>query len=334
MLQYSIMSLNYFSNLTYQYTLKSELKDSLQIKKDKILTLQTIKTYQTIHPDLSDVYMKAIKAPLQKISKSDRIVKFEGNCIYFHTYRLLLWIHQHLEALDYYESDTYKKYSFAKYKSATSKFARDYKKNIEAVFNPSISVKKEYRLNIFVLRKYIRNRKLTDMFFNSHTLFPRNNINYDAFEANDENINLIHHLQNYYASSYIKSENVIYESLAIILHGYMTLKMGINNQYANKCTSEILYNLFNYESKKTSYDRRTNIYISGRITNMPIFKNHKSVNIHTRKTKNQFIKFLDEIKKDFLEFENFTFSGETYFQSNPLKAYFEQYPMEFLSKVE
>lgn len=316
-----------------QYELKAEVKQKINITKNKEITSQTLKVYKYLHPEFDDIYLKVIKAPLQKIYKNEQVVKFENTNIYFHTYRILNWIFQYIEVLDYFQSDLYKKHSFAKHKSATSKFKRDYKKNRKEVANPSNVIKKDNRVNSFVLRKYIRHRELMDIYFNSQTLFPIANINYEAFEEINENIILIQHLQKYYSSSYIDSENVIYESLAIIIHGYFTIKMGVDSKYANERTNEIVYNLFNYESEKTGSNRLANIYIAGRINNIPIFKNHKTSDIYSESLKQQFIELLDEAKKDFSDFENTIPNSTEYFNTQPLKAFFEQYPMEFLSKL-
>lgn len=327
------MQSNQYIDFLNQYELKPEVKQKINITKNKGITSHTLKVYKNFHPKLDDIYLKAIKSPFQRIYKNDVVIKYENTNIYFHMYRILNWIFQYIEVLDYFQSDLYKKHSFAKHKSAISKFKRDYLKNRKEVYNPSNAINKDNKVNAFVLRKYISHRQLIDIYFNSQTLFPKANINYEAFGESDENIILIQHLQNYYSSSYIDSENVIYESLAIIIHGYFTIKMGIDNKYANERTNEILYNLFNYESEKTGSNRLANIYVAGRITNIPIFKNHKTSDIYPESLKQQFIALLDEAKKDFSGFENIIPNTAEYFNTQPLKAFFEQYPMEFLSKL-
>ena len=266
-----------------------------------------------------------------------QIINFEKINIYYHTYRILFWIYQYTKILDFYQSDEYKKYSFAKHKSATSKFKRDYKKNKKEAYDKSNAYTGDNRIHAFSLRKYLLHRDLMDIYFNTTTLFPKNNINYELLqeveETNTTIMNIVQKIHTYYSSSYIHSEDVIYESLAIVINGYMRLKIGMESKISNQITNELLYELFNYDINKTSSNRLSNIYIAGRINNMPIFKNSKKEEIFSQEDKEKFSILLEEAKQDFTDSDDIFLDVEEYFNSNPLKAYFEQYPMEFLSKI-
>ena len=319
------------------YKLKHEVTIKINITHNKAITVDTLKVFQSLYPDFNEIYIKSIKSTLQRIYKSDKIINFEKTNIYYHTYRLLLWIYQYTKILDLYQSDEYKKSSFAKYKSAKSKFKRGYNKNRKELFDKSNAYTGDNRVHAFALRKYLLHRDLMDIYFNATTLFPKYNINYELIkeveEADTMTVNVVKKIHTYYSSSYIDSEDVIFESLAIILNGYMKLKMKMKSKVANSITNELLYTLFNYQVEKTSSDRLTNIYISGRVDNMPIFKNSKE-DIFPIADKEKFSTLLEEAKQDFGDNDNILLDTEAYFHSNPLKAYFEQYPMEFLSKVE
>lgn len=333
------MDSNILSNFIHQYKLKPEIVKEIKITKNKIITNDTLKVFQILHPEFEETYIKALKLTLQRIYKYDKVIKFENTVnIYFHTYRILFWIYQYLKILDFHQSDQYKKHSFAKHKSARSKFKRDYKKNKKEAYDKSNANTGDNKVHALTLRKYFWHRDTLDIYFNATTLFPKNNINYEALkeveEADTTTMKMIDKIHNYYSSSYINSEDVIYESLAIIINAYLKLKIGISSKISTSITNELLYTLFNYKVEKTSSDRLTNIYISGRINNNPIFKNSKTSEIYSQDDKNKFFALVEEAKNDYSDLENILLDSNQYFTLNPIKAFFEQYPMEFLSKDE
>lgn len=331
------MSRDILSNFIHQYNLKPEITTTIKITKNKAITNDTLKVFQSLHSDFYAVYIKSIKSTLQRLYKSDKVIKFEKTKIYYHSYRIVFWIYQYIQILDFYQSDDYKKNSFAKHKGTKAKFKRDYKKNKKEAYDKSNAYTGDNKIHALALRKYFWHKDTMNIYFNTITLFPKNNVNYkllqDIENADTTTMNVIHKIHNYYSSSYIDSEDVIYESLAIVINGYCRLIMGVNSNISNSITNELLYALFNYEVEKTSSDRLSNIYISGRINNMPIFKNSKNSEIYSQKDKDKFHVLLEEAKHDFGDDDNILLDADTYFNSNPLKAYFEQYPMEFLSKL-
>lgn len=331
------MNSNIFDYI-YEYKLKPEITKKINITNNKVITSDTVKVFQILHPDFDEIYIKSIKQILQQMYKNDKVVSLEKVNIFYHTYRILFWIYQYIQILDYYQSAAYKKHSFAKYKSAKSKFKRDYKKNKQEAYDKYNAYTGDHKVHALALRKYFWHRDTMDIYFNATTLLPQNNINYDLLQEIEDTdtttMRVIRNIQNYYSSSYIDSEDVIYESLAIVINGYFRLKMGINSKISNSITNELLYSLFCYQAEKTSSDRLANIYIAGRINNIPIFKNSKTSEIFSQKNRDKFSKLLDEIKKDFPHLESVIQNSDDYFHLNPLKAFFEQYPMEFLSEVE
>jgi len=328
---------NKLTDFIQNYKLKNEVKKEIHITHNKEITIDTLKVFQTLHTDLNEIYIKSVKSTLQRMYKNDKIINFEKINIYYHTYRILFWIYQYTQVLDFYQSDDYKKYSFAKHKSAKAKFKRDYKKNKEEAYDKSNAYTGDNKVHALALRKYFWHRDMMDIYFNATTLLPKNNINYDLLQetekADTTSMNIIHKIHNYYSSSYIDSEDVIYESLAIILNGYFRLKMRISSKISTSITNELIYTLFNYQVEKTSSDRLANVYISGRINNMPIFKNSKTSEIYSNEDKETFSQLIEEAKKVF-KMDNLLADVNQYFIYNPLKPFFEQYPMEFLSKVE
>ena len=94
---------NRLTDFIRNYKLKPEVINKINITHNKALTVDTLKVFHILHPDLDKVYLKAIKSILQKIYKSDKIINFEKINIYYHTYRILFWIYQYTKILDFYQ---------------------------------------------------------------------------------------------------------------------------------------------------------------------------------------------------------------------------------------
>lgn len=111
----------------------------------------------------------------------------------------------------------------------------------------------------------------------------------------------------------------------------MTLTMRINNSYAKDRTQEIMVELFNFNFETIATH---NIYIAGRLDNLPIFKNSSKKEIYSENLKKDFAIFSKYIQRGFSGLEIYNLSPEHYFNENPIKAYFGQYPIEFMDKID
>ena len=315
----------------HNYQLKPNIKQKYRVTHDILITNSTIKKYCQYHQDVEEKFYTNIKSTLQKIRKSEKAVKLDNTTIYFHTYRILFWIDLYQKALDFFNSNEYKKFSFAKYASKNKKiedeFFRLQKESLDPYFFTGTS-----RLRMKILQLFLENRDLVDLVLNTQTLIPKLVIKYEALENYNANImTTIQKIFDHFASSYISSEDVILKSLSIVLYSYLTFHMKIKTSYAKGIVQEIMQELFNYDFQSIS---NQNIYIAGRLNNLPIFKNSSKNEIYSEQLKHDFTVFSKYIQRGFTGLDYFDLNPEKYFNENPIKAYFEQYPIEFMDKID
>nr|WP_321266073.1 hypothetical protein [uncultured Sulfurimonas sp.] len=319
-------------NFINQFKLKPNIKQKIKISHDILITQNTINEYMKKHSNVNEIYFKSIKSTLQKIRKNEKVVLLDNTKIYFHTYRILHIIEQYINILDYYNSENYKKYSFAKNRSDSSKVKREYYKLQVKEFD-IYSYTFVDKLKAKLLEQYINRKELVDIVLNFYTIFPQSNINYEAMSSNELLIDMIQKVFSHFSSTYISSEDIIYKSLMIVLNAYLKTVMKMNSSYTKKITDELLHELFNFKDTTNSSTMLDKIYISGRIHNFPIFKNSSKKEIYSIKLKNEFTTFIRYIQKDFLELENVHLNIDNFFNENPINAYFNQYPIEFMHKI-
>lgn len=319
-------------NFINQYDLNTNIKQEIKISHSIAITQETIKKYISIHSDKNIVYFKSIKEILQKIRKSETVRVFDDTKIYLHTYRILFIIEQYIEALDFYNSENYKKYSFAKNKSDSSKVEREYHKLHVKEFD-IYSYTFVDKLKSKILEQHLNKKELTDIVFNFYTIFPLSNINYEAMSDNELLIEMIQKVFSHFSSTYIGSEDVIYKSLMIVLNSYLRTIMKVNASYTKKIVDDLLQELFSFKDETSSGTMLNKIYISGRINNLPIFKNSSKNEIYSEKLKDEFTIFMKYIKKDFSGLEEFNLNVDDFFNENPINAYLRLYPIEFMHKI-
>jgi hypothetical protein len=109
--------------------------------------------------------------------------------------------------------------------------------------------------------------------------------------------------------------------------------MKIQAKHSKMITEEILSTLFNYIFSASSADLLRNIYISGRLGELPIFKHAKSPKILQEETIEKFNTLFNEIQEEFPDLENIPLDAKSYFQENPIKQFLLLSPIEFLQEI-
>jgi len=312
------------------YQLKPNIQQNYRITHDILITQDTLNKYLSYHPKNED-YFKKIKTVLQKIRKNEKVVLLDNTKIYFHTYRILFFIDHYINALDFYNSEKYIKYSFAKYKSNSNKVEREYFKLQKQSFDPYLFTGSN-KLEKKILELFLARKELVDLVLNHYTLFPQGNINYDSINDGDKTLKIdVKRIFSHFASTYISSEDVILKSLTIVLYAYMTLQMKMDSSHAKKIVQELLFTLFNFEFETVSTKK---IYIAGRLDNFPIFKNSSKDLIYSNELKKDFEVFTKYIQRGFSDLGELNLDVNDFFNENPIHTYFYQYPVEFLDKID
>jgi hypothetical protein len=110
--------------------------------------------------------------------------------------------------------------------------------------------------------------------------------------------------------------------------------MSIPAKHSKKITDEILLALFDFTFTASSADMLRNIYISGRLSELPIFKHAKKPKILEESTIANFDKLFAELKENFTDLEDLPIDAKSYFQENPIKQFLLLSPMEFLQEIQ
>jgi len=315
----------------YVYEFKLEVKQSLKVTKDKLLTTNTIKMFLAYHGDENKHTFSSIKTTLYNLRKQEKVILFDEQKIYFHTYNILFLIHRYLLAIDFYNSNEYRN-TYAGLRGSESEIFDKYHIHRANSFDNSNAFTGDDKVKALIFRNFYSNRETTDLFINFYTLFPKSMIKVDSEDVFFKKIfdKIIEH----FSSTYIASEEVIYKSLAITLNAYFRLKMNIQAKHSKQITEEILSTLFNYTFSASSADLLRNIYISGRLSEIPIFKHAKATKVLEENTIINFDKLFTELKESFTDLENIPMDAKAYFQENPIKQFLALSPMEFLQEIQ
>lgn len=315
----------------YLYEFKPEINQGLKVTKDKLLTSKTISMFQALYGTEDKNIYESIKTPLHKIRKQEKVLHFNKEKIYFHTYNLLFIIHRYLLAINFYNSNEYKN-TFAALRGSEDEMQDKYHQHRANIFDSSNAFTGDDKVKALIFRNFYSNRETMDLYANFYTLFPKHMVKVDSEDEFFKKI--LDKIVEHFASTYIASEDVIYKSLAISLNSYFRLKMKMQAKHSKQISEEILYTLFEYKFSASSADMLRNIYISGRLNELPIFKHAKKSRVLEDNTIENFNKLFNELKREFADLENISIDAKSYFQENPIKQFLLLSPMEFLQEIK
>lgn len=323
--------MNAITKYIYQYEFKPEIQRSIKVTKDKLLTSNTIKIFLTYHGDENRYSFSSIKNTLYNLRQQEKVILFDKQKIYFHTYNILFLINRYLTLIDFYNSDECQN-SFAGLRGSELEILNQYHAHRANSFNSSNAFTADDKVKALIFRNFYLHRETTDLFVNFYTLFPKHMFKVDSEDVFFKKIfdKIIEH----FSSTYIASEEVIYKSLAITLNAYFRFKMKIQAKHSKNITEEILLTLFDYTFSASSADLLRNIYISGRLAEIPIFKHAKTPRVLKEEIINDFDKLFDEFRKEFTDMKDISMDAKTYFQENPIKQFLALSPMEFLQEIQ
>ncbi len=317
-------------NYIYQYEFKPEVKQAIKSTKDKVLTTNTINKFLEHHGNDYKFSINSIKITLYKIREQEKVIFFDNTKIYYHTYNILFLIKRYLSVIDFYNSQEYRK-TFAGLRSNESEVLDKYHLHRANSFDSSNAFTGDDKIKALVFRNFYFNREITNLFINFYTLFPKHIIKVSTEDIFFKKI--IDRIIEHFSNTYISSEEVIYKSLAISLNAYFRLKMKMQAKHSKMVTEEILSTLFDYTFSASSADLLRNIYIAGRLKELPIFKHAKSPRVLKEKTVKDFDSLFNKIQKEFPDLGEIPLDAKSYFQENPIKQFLQLSPMEFFQEI-
>ena len=110
--------------------------------------------------------------------------------------------------------------------------------------------------------------------------------------------------------------------------------MGLPSKYSKQITGDILSELFDFTFTASSADLLRNVYVSGRLSSMPIFKHAKDPIEIDQKVIDRFNTLFKELSKEFSDLGDIPISAEQYLKLNPVKQFLLIKPMEFLEEIQ
>lgn len=319
------------SDYIYQYELKPECNNDIKATKSKVLTQSTIAKFCSIHGNTYRSCFYQISEALQDIRHHEKVILFEGEKIYYHTYCILTLLSQYLIAIDYYYSDKYKK-TLAGLRGSEEQILDKFHYHKANALDDSNAFTGDDRVKAAVFYNLYRDRETTSLFLNFFTYFPLHMIKID--DVDQWCTPILQKIIEHFSSTYIASEEIIYKSLAIRLNSYLRVIMRVKSVYAKQITQEILDDLFKYKFSATSADLSRNVYIAGRLDSIPIFKHGKEPHKISDKTINKFDAFIKEIYSEFGEVRNLQITAKEFLKMDMVKLFLSHKPVEFLQEKQ
>lgn len=319
------------SDHIYMYELKPEVQHGVKCSKDKTFIQTTISAFCALHGTVYEKSFLSLKRAFQDFQEQEKVILFENEKIYYHTYNVLRIIYLYLKAIDFYNSENYKN-TFAGLRGDGKQILDQYHQHRANTFDTANAFKGDNRIKAIVFRSLYSDREATDLFLNFFTLYPIEM--FKTLPKDQWKIPIIKKIIEHFSNTYIASEEVIYKSLTIYLNAYFRLTMGINSKHSKKITSNILYELFGYTFSATSSDMLRSVYISGRLDSLAIFKHAKDTYIPSEEAINKFDNFFNELYDEFDDINDFQITAKDYFSANPVKQFLLLKPMEFLQEIQ
>jgi hypothetical protein len=315
----------------YLYSLKPEVVNAIKVTKDKVIAQTTITAFCSLRgDDYKSIFLK-LKPVLYKIRDQEKVILFGNEKIYYHTYNILFLITRYLYAIDFYNSSDYKK-TFAGLRGDTSQMQDKYHQHRTNIFDSSNAFTGDDKAKALLFRNFYQSREVADLFINFYTLNPTHTIKVSPEDQQAKTI--VDKIIDHFSSTYIESEDVIYKSFSISLNAYFKFKMNIKSKHAKECTEAILTELFDYTFTASSADLQRNVYISGRLKSLPIFKHAREPHQLEIRTLEKFDTLFKELSTEFTELESNTMSAKDYFTENPTKQFLALLPIEFLQEIK
>lgn len=319
------------------YEIKSNIKTLIKVRPDLCMIKDTIELYKLNHPEISEIIdFSLAKYFFKSFKEYDIVVMIDGKCILWHTYKLLHFIYLYFETLALYEDGTIFKSTFAVLKGDKAKYRKKKNKHWKESQEPDVSVKGAEILKAYIYKLHIYNNKAINTLLNILTLTPIHQFKIIEKEENPLK-NFLYALLKYYGTSNVTSDNPILKSIGIVLYGYLTQIMKVPTNQAFLTININFFYGFLYEQFDGYYDYQLtdqsrllkNVYITGRINMTPIFGS-KKIEPNTNKISKLLDILFNYIKKDLNITIDFPITDKINPLINPLPAFYNLTPMEFL----
>ncbi len=319
-----------FSDFIYRYELKPECQNGIKCTKDRLFIGATIDSFcRQNSSDYKKSFLR-LGSALNKIREQEKVILFENEKIYYHTYCILRVIQLYLKALDFYNSKAYKK-TYAGLHGSEEEILDKYHHHKAEAFDDSNPFRGDDKVKATVYKFLYSDRESTNLFLNFFTFYPLEM--FKILPEEEWKVPILKKIIEHFSSTYIASEDVIYKSLAIYLNSYFRLELGISAKHSRTITQDILNELFEYSFTATSADLMRNVYVSGRLDSLPIFKHAKVPYSPRPESLENMDQFFSNLYREFECQDEIKITTKQYYAENPVKQFLLLKPVEFLQEI-
>jgi len=256
------------------------------------------------------------KSFFKKIKNYDKIAVVDDKKVLFNSYKILQFIYIYINLFEIQKDASYKKHTFAYYKSDKQKYLKKYKKHCSELKEPDCTEEGSHKIMKFAYLFYNKSTDIIDTFFNQMVLIPFHQLK--DFDEESYEMNIIRKSADFFSSTNFSSYQPIYKSLGIILVSYLTTKMNVPNKDAVEAVNTLYRDLFyditeyDYEINISAKTLLKNVYITGRLNSIPIFASRDNDEPYSDNILNGIAKIYEEIEKDidvdmsFLDYKEFS----------------------------
>ena len=233
--------------------------------------------------------------------------------------------------IDFYNSSEYKN-TFAGLRGSKDEMMNKYHQHRANVLDSSNAFKGDDRVKAQLFKNFYFDKESTDIFINFYSLNPVSQVKVDKGDEFFKSI--LEEIIDHFSSTYIESENVIYKSLAIYLNAYFKISIGLPSKLSKQVTQDILSEMFDFTFSASSADLLRNVYVSGRLASIPIFKHARDPIETDEHVINRFNAFFKELDKEFPDLGDIPITAEQYLSLDPIEQFLALKPMEFLEEIQ
>lgn len=239
------------------YKLKNEIKIYKNVKPDIIYlsnTFDLFNSFSEIKVDKS----KGLKSALESLYRHDIVMSFQGQNFLYHTYKILGFIRETLDALRLSRDKKFQKGTIGLYKRHTQTHRTKYRKSIKYAFDSENTSRGAELVKAVFHKNMYLNEKLTKYYLSLIALFGIDS--FKRMQNDSYETKILKRTFKMFMSGKVKKEDCA-NSLLAILYFYLRFKMRIDPELAMSITKSIVYDVFGVVKEYKSSELLKNLYV-------------------------------------------------------------------------
>ncbi|MDD5717460.1 MAG: hypothetical protein PHW64_06615 [Sulfuricurvum sp.] len=309
------------------YKLNDEIKIYKYVKPDLIYlgnTFDLFNSFSEIKVDKS----RGLKSALESVCRHDVVMNFQGQNFLYHTYKVLGFIRETLEALRLSKDKKFQKGTIGLYTRHTQTHRSRYRKSIKYAFDSETTSQGAELVKAILHKNMYLNEKLTKHYLSIIALFGVDN--FKLFKNGSSESKTLKRTLKMFMSGRVDKEDCA-NSLLAVLYYYLRFKMRIDSELALSTTKGIVFDIFGVAKKYESSELLKNLYVKEVIGENIIFGfSTKTQSICLSQRARYRNKIIEHQIVDTKKFPMFIID-ETF--NNPLRLHTLSTPSELLQEI-